>query len=249
MPLRFLRKAVPLRNPSGSGEYFVMMIHGPKFKLVFARQRDARWVILPSPCQFDDAILYQGQFYTMTACGALLVWEPDGETFKSRVAVPEHDEGEEYVYFKKYLAESLDGDLVLIWREHRSSRGEDDSSASDDDDDYVEPDPTVRFQVFVLREGCQGSEWKELHDLGGAALFIGYNSAVFFPADGSSNLQADNIYFTDDNMIIAWHRKQEPRDIGVFNMKNKVATLMSSVDQHLNNWPPPIWVTPSIDIV
>ncbi|KAF8675757.1 hypothetical protein HU200_047241 [Digitaria exilis] len=185
MPLRFLRKAVPLRNPSGSGEYFVMMIHGPKFKLVFARQRDARWVILPSPCQFDDAILYQGQFYTMTACGALLVWEPDGETFKSRVAVPEHDEGEEYVYFKKYLAESLDGDLVLIWREHRSSRGEDDSSASDDDDDYVEPDPTVRFQVFVLREGCQGSEWKELHDLGGAALFIGYNSAVFFPADGT----------------------------------------------------------------
>ncbi|KAF8695967.1 hypothetical protein HU200_036846 [Digitaria exilis] len=183
MPLRFLRKAVPLRDPSGSGEYFVVMIHGPKFKLVFARQRDARWVILPSAYQFHDAILYRGQLYTMTACGALLVWEPDGETFKSRVAVPEHDEGEEYVSFKKYLAESLDGDLVLIWRERRSSRGEDDSSASDeDDDDYAEPDPTVGFQVFVLREGCQGSEWKELHDLGGAALFIGYNSAVFFLA-------------------------------------------------------------------
>nr|CAB3477887.1 unnamed protein product [Digitaria exilis] len=96
MPLRFLRKAVPLRDPSGSGEYFVVMIHGPKFKLVFARQRDARWVILPSAYQFHDAILYRGQLYTMTACGALLVWEPDGETFKSRVAVPEHDEGEEY---------------------------------------------------------------------------------------------------------------------------------------------------------
>ncbi|OEL35938.1 hypothetical protein BAE44_0003044 [Dichanthelium oligosanthes] len=44
MPLHYLRKAVPLCDPS-SGEYFVVMIHGPYSKLVFARQRDARWVI------------------------------------------------------------------------------------------------------------------------------------------------------------------------------------------------------------
>nr|TKW15976.1 hypothetical protein SEVIR_5G268400v2 [Setaria viridis] len=220
MPLRFLRKAVPLRDPGGSGEYLVVMIHGPAITVPVRRP-----------------------------CGALLVWEPDGEKFKSRIAVPEHNEGEEYVYFRKYLAESLDGDLVLICREHRSCYGgESDRSASDDD--YTETDPTVRFQVFVLREGCQRSEWKELHDLGGAALFIGYNSAVFFPADGIPNLLADYIYFTDDNLSISWRNKQEPRDMGVFDMKNKMVKLMPSVDQHSNNWPPPIWVTPSIvDIV
>ncbi|XP_072150111.1 F-box protein SKIP23 [Setaria viridis] len=192
---------------------------------------------------------FKERLCSMTACGALLVWEPDGEKFKSRIAVPEHNEGEEYVYFRKYLAESLDGDLVLICREHRSCYGgESDRSASDDD--YTETDPTVRFQVFVLREGCQRSEWKELHDLGGAALFIGYNSAVFFPADGIPNLLADYIYFTDDNLSISWRNKQEPRDMGVFDMKNKMVKLMPSVDQHSNNWPPPIWVTPSIvDIV
>jgi hypothetical protein len=49
---------------------------------------------------FEDVILHRGQLYSMTACGALLVWEPDEETFRSRKAVPGHDEGEEYVYFK-----------------------------------------------------------------------------------------------------------------------------------------------------
>ncbi|CAL4974810.1 unnamed protein product [Urochloa decumbens] len=254
MPLRFLRKAVPLRDPtSPGGEYLVVMIHGPMHKLAFARRRDARWVVLPSPYLFEDVLHHKGRVLSMTACGALLVWEPDGETYKSRVAVPEHGEGEEYgVYFRKYLAESLDGDLVLIWRERRSCYGGDDGEAdsdSSDDDDDAEADPTVGFRVFVLRESCQGSEWKELHDLGGAALFVGYNSAVFFPADGTPNLLGDCIYFTDDNLSISWRSKQEPRDMGVFDMKNKVVTLMASVDQHSNSWPPPIWVTPSIDIV
>lgn len=53
----------------------------------------------------------------------------------------------------------------------------------------------------------------------------------------------DCVYFTDDKIGII------SRDMGVFNMKSKVVTLMPSVDQHANSWPPPIWVTPSIDIV
>ncbi|CAO2183315.1 unnamed protein product [Urochloa humidicola] len=189
MRLRFLRKAVPLRDPS-SGEYFVMMIHGPYSKLVFARQGDARWVVLPSWYMFDDVVSHKGHFYAVTQCGTVLIWEPHGETFSPRIAVPEHNEGDEYVCFKKYLSVSLDGDLVLVWREHWSCYGEEsdrDASASDDengsDERSAKGDPTVRFQVFVLREGSQGSEWKELHDLRGVALFIGYNSAVFFSVD------------------------------------------------------------------
>ncbi|CAL4948240.1 unnamed protein product [Urochloa decumbens] len=215
MPLRFLRKAVPLRDPS-SGEYFVMMIHGPYSKL------------------------------------------PDGETFSPRIAVPEHNEGDEYVIFKKYLAVSLDGDLVLVWREHWNCYGEEsdsdrDASDNDNDDDNnnndeysAKADPTVRFQVFVLREGSQGSEWKELHDLGGAALFIGCNSAAFFSVADAPNLLPGCIYFTDDLLRNSWHRKQKPRDIGIFNMKSKVVMPMPSLVQDSKSWPPPIWVTPSI---
>ncbi|CAL4948239.1 unnamed protein product [Urochloa decumbens] len=196
---------------------------------------DPAWVILPSPYLFEDVIAYKGQIYAVTRCGVVLVWEPDGVTFKSRVAVPEHNEGDEYVYFRKYLAESLDGDdLVLIWRVHRSYCYEDESesSSSDDDDsdggDYCQrkyqerPDPTVRFQVFVLREGSQGIEWKETDNLGGAALFIGYNSAMFFSVDGSPDLLPDCIYFTDDLLGKSWRRKEEARDMGVFDVKSKV---------------------------
>ncbi|TVU35599.1 hypothetical protein EJB05_17497, partial [Eragrostis curvula] len=234
-----------------------MMIHGPYSKLVFARQRDAKWVILPSPYLFDDIIsYYKGRFYAVTKCGTVLIWEPDGKTFRPRIVVPEHSEGDEY--FNKYLAESLDGDLVLIWRQHRScyGGGSDSSSSSSDDDDedrhnrvveYVaKPDPTVRFQVFVLRVGCQGSEWKELHTLGGAALFIGYNTAVFFSVNGDPNLQAECIYFTDELLGSCWDLKQGPRDMGVFDMRSKEVKLMPSLVQNSKGWPPPIWVMPSL---
>ncbi|CAL4955229.1 unnamed protein product [Urochloa decumbens] len=229
MPLRFLRKA-----------------------------GDPRWVMLPSWYKFDDIVSHKGHFYAVTQCGTVLIWEPDGETFSPRIAVPEHNEGDEYVIFKKYLAVSLDGDLVLVWREHWSCYGEesdrdagdndnDDGDDNNNDNEYsAKADPTVRFQVFVLREGFQGSEWKELHDLRGAALFIGYNSAVFFSVADAPNLLPDCIYFTDDLLRNSWHRKQKPRDIGIFDMKSKVVMPMPSVVQDSKSWPPPIWVTPSI---
>ncbi|CAO2204321.1 unnamed protein product [Urochloa humidicola] len=268
MPQRFFRKAVPLRDPASSGGYLIMMIHGPMRHLAFCRQSDAAWVILPSPYLFEDVIAYKGQIYAVTRCGVVLVWEPDGVTFKSRVVVPEHNEGDEYVYFRKYLAESLDGDLVLVWRVHRSccydddesdsssSDDESDSSSSDDSDDgdyycqreYQErPDPTVRFQVFILREGSQGIEWKETDNLGGAALFIGYNSAMFFSADGSPDSLPDCIYFTDDLLGNSWRRKEAARDMGVFDMKSKVVNAMPSLVRHSKSWPPPVWITPSIN--
>ncbi|KAL6615768.1 hypothetical protein ACP70R_038038 [Stipagrostis hirtigluma subsp. patula] len=256
MPLCFLRKAVPLCDPS-SGKYFVMMIHGPHYKLAFARQGDAKWVTLPSLYLFEDIIPYRGQFYAVTQCGTVLIWEPDGTTFKSRIIVPGLIEDEDYIYFKQYLAESLDGDLVLTWRKYQSCinyEEEPDNSASESEDDSQddnteycpEPDPTVRFQVFVLHEGCHGNEWKELHSLGGAALFIGYNSAVFLSTDGIPGLPPDCIYFTDDLISNAWRRKEEPRDMGVFDMKDKKIIPMPSVAQDSKNWPPHVWVTPTI---
>ncbi|KAF8695966.1 hypothetical protein HU200_036845 [Digitaria exilis] len=109
VPTCFFRKAILLSDPA-SGEYLVMMIHGPMGHLAFARQSDPRWVILPSPYLFEDVIGYNGQFYAVTRCGVVLIWEPDGVTFKSRmIDVPEHSEGD--LYFKKYLAESVNGDL------------------------------------------------------------------------------------------------------------------------------------------
>lgn len=62
---------------------------------------------------------------------------------------------------------------MLTWMEHLTSRY---GVPSDDNDDDKElTDPTLAFQVFVLKEG----EWKELQDLDGVgALFAGFNSAV-----------------------------------------------------------------------
>ena len=84
---------------------------------------------------------------------------------------------------------------MLIWRESSSCRDNDEEDTHDapmdDDDDSLHrrydedcgetlqpADPTISFQVFVLDERPGESEWREVHDLGGATLFIGYNSTV-----------------------------------------------------------------------
>ncbi|KAM0930901.1 hypothetical protein ACQ4PT_000622 [Festuca glaucescens] len=273
----FVRRAVPSWDPV-TGEYLVMMIHGPENKLAFARERDAKWVVLPSTDHYNDAILYRGLFYTVTNCGLVQVWEPDGATFRPRLVVPEQAGSYElncYPYLRNYLAETPDGHLMLIWRESSSCRETDsdeeenhdapignDARMHDDDDGYNSPhrsynkhcgetiqraDPTIGFQVFVLDECPGGSEWRQMHDLGGATLFIGYNSTVFFPNDGTPGLLADCIYFTDDYYGYSWRRKQKPRDMGVFDMKTSlVKPIHLFNDEHSKSWPPPVWITPCI---
>jgi hypothetical protein len=261
----FVRRALPWWDPV-TGEYLVMMIHGPSNKLAFARDRDARWVVLPSTFHYNDVILYQGRFYSSTNCGFVHVWEPDGATFRPRLAAPKHAgilDFTSYPHLRNYLAESPDGHLMLIWRECSSCLDSDeednhDAPMDDEDDDgynsahrsYNEdpgPDPTILFKVFVLDERPGGgSEWTEVHDLGGATLFIGYNSTVFFPSDGTPGLLADCIYFTDDYYGGSWCHKQKPRDMGVFDMKTSVVKPIHFFNDDSKSWPPPVWITPCI---
>lgn len=190
-----LLKAVPLFDPS-SGKYSIMMMHNPQNKLVFAREGDPKWVPLRAQHRYEDVIVYHGRFCTVTMEGLVQTWEHDASTmtFNPKGIAPQHIEPEEDgipLYFKKYLAKSPDGNLILIWREHYSERCDESDSEDDvsierdeDEDDYnisccceeieeLEPDPTIRFQAFVLDEHPIGSEWREVHDFGGASIFIG----------------------------------------------------------------------------
>uniref|UniRef100_A0ACD5VZ78 Uncharacterized protein n=1 Tax=Avena sativa TaxID=4498 RepID=A0ACD5VZ78_AVESA len=274
----FVRRAVPWWDPI-TGDYFVLMIHGPSNKLAFTRERDTKWVVLPSKYHYNDAILYRGHFYTVTDCGLVQVWEPDGATFRPRLAAPKHagiHDFTSYPYLRKYLAESPDGRLMIIWRERSSVRDSSESEEEEEekeDDEHDDPmdndaqgynsphrsynedcvqtlepaDPTVLFRVFVLDERPGGSQWTEVDDLGGATLFIGYNSAVFFPNDRTPGLLADCIYFTEDHYVYSWRRKHKPRDMGVFDMKTSmVKPIHLFSDEHYKSWPPPIWITPCI---
>uniref|UniRef100_A0A0E0JLV2 Uncharacterized protein n=1 Tax=Oryza punctata TaxID=4537 RepID=A0A0E0JLV2_ORYPU len=263
-----LLKAVPLFDPS-SGKYSIMMMHNPQNKLVFAREGDPKWVPLRAQYRYEDVIVYHGRFCTVTIEGLVQTWEHDNSTmtFNPKSIAPQLMEPEENgipLYFKKYLAESPDGNLILIWREHYSERCDESDSDDDvsiereeDEDDYnisccceeieeLEPDPTIRFQVFVLDKHPIGSEWREVHDFGGASIFIGCNSATFFSSGEIPGLAADCIYFTDNSLSFVWESKELERDIGVFDMKDKMVKPMPILAEHIKSWPPPIWVTPSM---
>uniref|UniRef100_A0A0D9V3Z6 KIB1-4 beta-propeller domain-containing protein n=1 Tax=Leersia perrieri TaxID=77586 RepID=A0A0D9V3Z6_9ORYZ len=205
---------------------------------------------LQTQYQYDDLIVYRGCFYMVTGDG---LEHHDGTTLTER-----DEDG--LPLFRKYLAESPDGKLMLIWREHSSDRC--DSSDEDDivgtneddneDDDNAthnyhydpESDPTIRFQAFVLDEHPEESKWREVHNFGGASIFIGRNSTMFFSSDIMLGLARDCIYFTDGSLSFLRYRKQLPRDIGMFDMKAKVVKPMASWEQHMKNWPLPIWITP-----
>uniref|UniRef100_A0A0E0C5V0 Uncharacterized protein n=1 Tax=Oryza meridionalis TaxID=40149 RepID=A0A0E0C5V0_9ORYZ len=265
-----LLKAVPLWDPS-SGEYSIMMMHCPRNRVVLARGHDAKWMPLQTRHRYEDVIVYRGQFYMVTLDGVVQTWEHDDVTtpFNPRNVAPQfmsRDEDGLPLYIRKYLAESPKGNLMLILREHSTDRcdseSDDDVSAieeENDKDNYnaahnyhydpepepeLKPDPTVKFQAFILDECPRGSEWRDVHDFGGASIFIGSNSATFFLSDRIPGLGADCIYFTEDKLSFFWDRKQMPRDIGVFDLKAKVMKPMPLPGVHMKSWPPQIWVTP-----
>uniref|UniRef100_A0A0E0JM86 F-box domain-containing protein n=1 Tax=Oryza punctata TaxID=4537 RepID=A0A0E0JM86_ORYPU len=215
-----LLKAVPLWDPS-SGEYSIMMMHCPRNRVVFARGRDTKWMPLQTRHRYEDVIVYQGQFYMVTLDGIVQTWGYDdvATPFNPRNVAPQfmsRDEDGSPLYIRKYLAESPNGNLMLILREHSTDQCDSDSDDNvgaieeeNDKDGYNEahsyhydpepelkPDLIIRFQAFILDERPGGSEWREVHDFGGASIFIGCNSATFLLSGRILRLGENRICFT-----------------------------------------------------
>ncbi|KAF8661710.1 hypothetical protein HU200_056659 [Digitaria exilis] len=158
------------------------------------------------------------------------------------------DRTKDYIYEHMYLIQAPSGDLLQVWREQdrKIVAAEEDEDAPERDHDpseiFMETRKIMLYKVHM--DAKELVEMSSLHDL---VLFLGLSQSHCLSTGECPQLKANHVYLTDDGLGFAL-RKQDCRDIGVFNLDNNNTEEVVS-PQLLCSWPAPIWITPSLSNV
>jgi hypothetical protein len=127
MRCHLYRKVVLSDSPGVGGHGAAMLITGELFGVAaFVTTEDAVWRLAPSRDGVEDAIHYDGRFYSVTYTGAVEVWECDPYTgvFTSAVVTPRLDDGGgDLSCHRKYLVAAPGGRLMLVLKDWKETGG------------------------------------------------------------------------------------------------------------------------------
>ncbi|KAM3391892.1 hypothetical protein ACQJBY_013177 [Aegilops geniculata] len=232
----FCRKVVLSNSPPCPA---AMMITGTQFGFVaFATAKGGTWRLArngadlaktvcgttPLPDGVEDAIHYEGRFYSITYSGQVEAWEHDADdsgVFKSVVVAPrlllpanlDH---------RRYLVGAPGGRLMVVVRE--ATHG------------YQE---LLSFKVQVLDAG--GEEWRETDDIGDAALFVGGKSSLCVTTREYPELKAGCIYYANEGYVNEYDARANR--VKVFSLKDSTAEKVEGLRRRQTS-PRPAWFTP-----
>ncbi|KAK3030030.1 hypothetical protein RJ639_038129 [Escallonia herrerae] len=166
----------------------VLIIDSRQHCIAFCRIGDEKWTNIAKPhIPFFNFIFYKGQFYAVDNLGNFLKFELDLGNEATRLATPARPHCE-----KKYMVESLSGDLLLVLKYF---------SWESDDNDFQEDPFTVLYDTDmfeVFKWDMNEKEWREVNNLGDEALFLGHNGAISMSATKTKGCKGNCIYFIDD---------------------------------------------------
>uniref|UniRef100_A0ACD5V2S9 Uncharacterized protein n=1 Tax=Avena sativa TaxID=4498 RepID=A0ACD5V2S9_AVESA len=115
----------------------------------------------------------------------------------------------------------------------------DEEADIDDNHDWDNTTEVIVFKVDIDRK-----KLVELRDIGGHALFVGFNAAVCLPAKDLSPLEQNCVYLTDDSCLTG---PQLRKDLRIWNMKKRSMQKLADAWPNVHSWlhiPAPIWITP-----
>ncbi|XP_072970678.1 probable F-box protein At4g22165 [Typha angustifolia] len=225
------QKAVLSSSPSEGNDYTVMLIHDPHGSLSFLRAGDNQWTRLPQDGIFDqyrDCIYFRSCFYALTMPGAVKIWDLNGPSPVSKIVMPVPQQMMEVVkgfsssdFQYKYLVHSPQGELLQVWREKK-------------DKSFV--------RVFLMDLDRQ--MYVEVPRSGGYTLLLGGNHGMCISTKELPGFRKNCVYITDDAWVMN-DKIDERCDVSVYNLENGRIEPICPADLQLE-WPPPIWVTPSL---
>ncbi|KAM7523985.1 hypothetical protein LguiA_013887 [Lonicera macranthoides] len=232
----FLQKIVLSSTPSDN-DCVAVAIYGECGTLAYCKCKDKKWTALRHYREsYEDVIFHRGKLHALKCDGTLIVFENIGPNAKVTeiAAKPPHT-----IISHLYLVESSLGELVMVERIPRCTPKEGTKS-------FYGIFKTVGFRVY--KQDPKTASWILVKNLGGDALFLGYNSS--FAVSSSSgcfpSYEGNCIYFTDN--LGDYHSKgnRGGSDIGVYNLETgRIKELEGFKCDPDHIWPPPLWVTPS----
>ncbi|KAF7102887.1 LOW QUALITY PROTEIN: hypothetical protein CFC21_103946 [Triticum aestivum] len=228
-PATTMEHVKPVLNSDGVLEKckcIVMLIHQPYMQLSFARVGDARWSWLQMHSFYADCIHHDGSFYAVTDLGAVDVFNLDGSSVIHRRILPDMAE----IVQKCYIVQAPCGDVFQIYKER--------------DRDPERPDGETYATAFEVYK-IDFVELRRVKMTGDYALFTGRSTTSCFSVKDHLGLMSNHVYFTHDDYEDLLDGKDDPRDIGVYNLENNTRTKLANPEPW-STWFPPIWLKPNL---
>ncbi|KAM3212623.1 hypothetical protein ACQJBY_065590 [Aegilops geniculata] len=219
---------VTLSSDPSTGKCIVMLIHQPYMQLSFARVGDAHWSWLQMHSYYADCIHHNGSFYAVTDLGAVDVFNLDGPSVIHRRILPDMAE----IVQKCYIVQAPWGDVLQIYKER------DRDPERPDGETYATAFKVYKIDFVELR--CV-----KMTGIGDYALFTGRSTTSCFSVKDHPGLMSNHVYFTHDDYEDLLDGKDDPRDIGVYNLENNTRTKLVNPEPW-RTWFPPIWLKPNL---
>ena len=179
---------------------------------------------------YADCIHHDGCFYAMTEAGAIDVFDLNGPSVVHRRILPNLVG----MVQKCYIVQLPWGDVLQIIRRQ-----------------ILNPDreqPGSRkwiTEIEVYRVDFDKEKCVSITDIVDYVLFIGSSTTSCLSVKDYPDLIPNHVYFTDDDEAAHIFRKDDPPEVGIYDIKNN--TRVNVVHPELwMNWLPPIWLTPSL---
>lgn len=241
-------------SPSAGSECVVLLLHSPDGQLSFARIGDHSWTRLTdienlwdrgyrhAVYNKNDGLFYllhfQGSIHTLNLNGPSPVVN---EILKGVTAWDNPT---------KSIVMTPRGDMLQVWR-CRELRWNDApvQFPSEDSDDVHDPcQELYTDEMLLYKVDFDGQKLDKMDSLEDYVLFLGFNSSICLSAKDFPNLRPGCAYLADDSYEEIGINKHTLREVGIWNFKSETLESLGDPQSVLPwlNWPPPIWITPSI---
>jgi hypothetical protein len=223
---------------SAAGACVVLLLHSPGRQLSYARPGDKRWTYIPPG---DGATGLQqrnlfcnasynhsdGLFYVLDYDHSIYSLDLSGPSPVVTRIIPQLTLMKVPAYYR-YLIHTPWGDLLQAWR------------FRDDTDPSVE---VCTDELRLYRVDSHAHMLVKVEEgLPHHVLFLGYNEPLCLPVADFPQLKPNCAYITDDAPELVNFFKHAKREVGIWDIQTQ---RLQSFDE-ASNWPPPIWITPSL---
>ncbi|PHU28133.1 hypothetical protein BC332_00226 [Capsicum chinense] len=223
--LDFMERLVLSASPSVTSDYVLVVYYFTDSEyLAFWRHGDLNWTKIDIAIRSEiEAInYYQGQFYYVTLCGEVWVFDVTGPRFLFKLEVDIWYESSELYLFE------LSGALLLVSRIGHGgySYGE-----------YK----TFKFEVFEL-DVIKRTSKEEIKTLGNSAIFWDSEAPISADTSKFKGVKPNHIYFADDSHRVFFNGRGGS-DKGIYNLEDgKIKSFFPELSPSPTG---PTWIAPS----
>ncbi|PWA78741.1 hypothetical protein CTI12_AA214360 [Artemisia annua] len=234
----FIKKVVFSSSPGDdSKSYVAVCILNQTGDLAYCKKGESVWRFIDSVQAYcEDVVYHKGCFYAVSKYGNIAVCDVSGDVANVSLLDTPFEAGGDMQYLV-----SLGDELLLVTRYLELGFDVDQNQL----DVFYK---TTEFRVFKLVVG--GAMWESVGKLDDWALFLGENSSMAFRACDFKGCKGNSIYFTDDYSEWNYDGGNADHDLGVYDFEDGSVVALSCYSRRFCNgrrWPPPIWITPSLN--